>query len=272
MAVLRVLRDRWHPVWLAWATLFASFVLGCGGGRYKESMAPGSPPMAMPAGRRTMDEDSAKTAMGPRAELEGQAADVPPPPPGAPTQPPPSSTVKRITPLLIYTAELTMAVFEAKQGIDNVEGYTREIGGYLVRRDDTTIVVRVPAEKYGEALKKIAGLGDVLHREERVEDVTDQFMDLQTRLANARALRARIEELLKQAKDVKEALAVEHELARITGEIESMEGRLKRLRELINFSTITVRFQGKRTEHVEPKVRLPFPWLEQLGLPNLRSL
>ncbi len=207
-------------------------------------------------------------AMG-EAKPDDAKPDVPAPVPGVP---PAQEPQQKIAPLLIYIAEFQMAVFETKQAIDNVEGLARELGGYLVRRDDLNIVVRVPAAKYGDALKKIAGFGDVLHHSENVEDVTDQYYDLEAHLKNARALREQFEALLKQAKDVKEALAVEQELARVTGEIEVLEGKLKRLRELINFSTITVRFQGKSGDHVEPKVRLPFPWLDQLGLPHLRSL
>ena len=85
-------------------------------------------------------------------------------------------------------------------------------------------------------------------------------------------MRDRLEKLLEQAKDVKEALAVEKELGRITTDIERMEGRLKRLRELISFSTITVQFKPRPSDHVESKVRLPFPWLDRMGLSNLLSL
>ena len=147
-----------------------------------------------------------------------------------------------------------------------------DLGGYLVRRDQQSITFRVPVEKYRSALDSIRKLGDVLNREETVEDVTEQFLDIQTRLRNARAMRDRMEALLKQAKDVKEALAVERELGRITTDIERMEGRLKRLRELISFSTITVQFKARSTDHVESNVRLPFSWLGDMGLSNLLNL
>ena len=239
-------------------------------------MAAAAPPADYAARGPMRDEAAPSRAMGGEAVALAEAPpspdtkpDVPAPVPGTP---PVTDPVRKIAPLLIYTAEFQMAVFEAKQAIDNVEGLAHELGGYLVRRDDLTIIVRVPTEKYQDALKKVGALGDVLHRSENVEDVTDQYYDLESHLRNARALRDRFEELLKQAKDVKEALMVEQELARVTGEIEVIEGKLKRMRELIRFSTITVRFQGKSSEHVEPKVNLPFPWLNQLGLPHLRSL
>lgn len=192
--------------------------------------------------------------------------DVPKPSPGS------EGATKVAGPMLIYTATFHMAVFEAGPSIDATYKLAKDMGGYLVRRDQRTIVVRVPAAKYRDALAQIGKLGDVLHREETVEDVTEQFLDVQTRLRNARAMRDRLEKLLEQAKDVKEALAVEKELGRITTDIERMEGRLKRLRELISFSTITVQFKPRASDHVDSKVRLPFPWLDRMGLSNLLSL
>ena len=59
---------------------------------------------------------------------------------------------------------------------------------------------------------------------------------------------------------------------RVTVEIEAMEGKLKRLRELIAFSTMTVRFEARGGETVTKKIRLPFPWLDQLGLSHLLNL
>lgn len=198
------------------------------------------------------------------------ARDVPQPPPGSEVTP--GAAAKIAGPLLIYNATIYMAVFEATKAIDATQQLTQELGGYLVRRDDRTITVRVPAKKFRPALEAIAKLGDVLHREESVQDVTDEFFDLQVRLKNAHAMRDRLAELLKQAKNVEEALMVERELGRVTEQIERLEGRLKLLRELISFSTITVEFKPRPTDQIDSNVRLPFYWLNQLGLSQLLSL
>jgi hypothetical protein len=193
-----------------------------------------------------------------------------PPPAGAKAS---DTGVQAITaPLLIYNATVYMAVYEAKAAIDATVKLARDMGGYLVRRNDQTIIVRVPAAKYREALDAVGKLGDVIHREESVQDVTDEFLDLQVRVQNARALRQRLEQLLAQAKNVEEALMVERELARVTEEIERFEGRLKLLRELVAFSTITIEFKPRPVDQIQPNIRLPFEWLDQLGLSQLLSL
>jgi hypothetical protein len=105
-----------------------------------------------------------------------------------------------------------------------------------------------------------------------VRDVTDEFTDLEVRLRNAEVVRQRLEALLAKAASVEDALAVERELARLTQSIELWKGKLKLLRELVAFSTITVNFQVRSVEHVKGDVTLPFDWLRQLGLSNLLSL
>lgn len=187
---------------------------------------------------------------------------------GAPRQRPSTSASS----LLIYTATLHLAVFEAKSALVATEKLAEEAGGYLVKRRDNSIVVRVPSKKFKGVLDAIASKGDVLHRKENVEDVTERFYDLMTRLRNARAMRSRFVKLLEQAVSVKEALAVEKELARVTTVIEGLEGKLKRMRELIQFSTITVLFKPAPVQRVNSKVKLPFRWLNRLGLPHLLRL
>jgi hypothetical protein len=216
---------------------------------------------------------------GDKVESRALPAEPPPPPPAPPptsTGPAPQSkpTVNGapVAALLIYTADLYLAVHEPAKTIDRVERTALDMGGYLVRRDGQSITVRVPAASYRAALEAISAFGDVVRRDESVEDVTDQFYDLTARLRNARALRARLEDLLQQAKDVNEALAVQRELGKVNAEIESMETRLKVLRELIAFSTITVHPVAPASDRVSSTVRLPFGWLSELGLPNLLSL
>ena len=264
-------------------------VTGCGGAAF---MTAGAAPQRGRAERAksTADfgpsisglPDPAEPAMFAEAEIDEAMGGAPPPPP-PPAQPAPApinlpdasgppDVKEQAQPLLIYTADYTMAVFETTAAIDAVQKMAEELGGYLVKRTDGYITVRVPSNTFKTALGKLEALGDVLHRDESVEDVTEDYYDLKTRLDNARAMRDRLEQLLAQAKDVEEALAVEKELARVTADIETMEGKLERLRELIAFSTITVRFEARGGETVGDEVRLPFPWLDQLGLSNLLQM
>jgi hypothetical protein len=203
---------------------------------------------------------------------DGTTGDTSAPDEPTPSDPPPKepSAVKK--PLLIYKARLHLAVFEATATIDAIDQLASDAGGYLVSRTDRAITVRVPARAFRTSIDAIIKHGDVLHREEKVQDVTEQFFDLRARLANARVIRRRLEQLLDRAKDVKEALLVETQLGRITAEIETLSGKLKLFRELIAFSTISVELKPRPVESIDSTVELPFPWLRQLGLPGLLKL
>jgi len=266
--------------------------LGCGGGAM--ATAPEAPMSAAPAEAEARpaaagggDELYASPNLGPLPERGGYAQATPPPmkKEGVPSQVDASTPGREAPsvatgsepktaagPLLIYKAQVYMAVFETKKAIDAVEKLAKDSGGYLVSREDTRITVRVPAGKFDGALDEVGKLGDLLHRNVNVQDVTAEYTDLAIRQRNLDVMRERLEDLLKKAGKVEEALQVERELERVAGELERIKGRLKLLRELVTFSTITVEFQPRPVDHVDSKVRLPFPWLDQLGLGELLRL
>ena len=176
-------------------------------------------------------------------------------------------------PMLIYTADLTMAVYDVGPNLAKVEELAKQIGGYLARRDDRAITIRVPAARFEEAVKRIEAVGDVLHRNVVAEDVTEEFRDLEVRLRSLHAVRDRLEQLLQKAQKVEESVTIERELERVSGELDRIEGRMKFLRDKATFSTITVTFSPRRTEEVQKSnFRLPVPWLNELGIGRLLSL
>lgn len=260
---------------------FLSLLLGCGGasmGGAKPMEAPMADAMAAsPPGEAAGAEMTGGLASGFRSyemdgaiAMNGQAAPAPAPAPTS-TSPAPA-TEKARGPMLIYTATMNLAVFQVAEASKEVETMARDAGGFLARRDDTSIVIRVPAARFEDILKRIEKLGDVLHRNVAAEDVTEQFMDMEVRLKNARAVRDRLQQLLEKATKVEESLSIEKELTRVGTEIETLEGKLKYLRDRVMFSTITVSFQPKQSDSVKPSVRIPVDWLDQLGLGRLLNL
>lgn len=178
----------------------------------------------------------------------------------------------RSGPLLIYEAQLWLAVFEVEARMKAVIAVAAELGGYLASQSSNQLVLRVPAAKFQEALERIEQAGEVTNRQLRAHDVTDQFRDLTLRLRNAEQVRDRLAALLAQAKTVQESLAIERELDRISERIESMKGQLKFLSNRIAYSTLTVQFGIKQADQLDDEVRLPFPWLDTLGLGPLLEM
>jgi hypothetical protein len=227
--------------------------------------------------------DTAQKQAPPGAAANFAASPAPPPPPpsppSSPVAKPPAPVAESAAaaavraPMLIYTAHVTMAVFEVNASLARVEAIGRELGGFLAKRDDRSITIRVPVDRFDEAVRRVEGVGDMLHRNIAAEDVTEEFRDIEVRLRSARAVQQRLTELLAKAAKVEESIAIERELDRVSGEIERLEGRIKFLRDRAAFSTITVSFEPKPQEQVSTKeVRLPVRWLYDLGLRRLLSL
>lgn len=172
---------------------------------------------------------------------------------------------------IVYSAKITMAVFQVEQGLRTVESLARNMGGFLAQKHDREITIRVPRARFEPTLVSIDKIGDVLHRDVEAEDVSESYVDLEVRITNARTMQTRLRLLLDKAA-VKEALEIEKELARVTQELELLEGKMKALKDRITFSTITVRFEPRASSGVEARTKLPFPWLHELGLPTLLTL
>ena len=176
-------------------------------------------------------------------------------------------------PVLIYTAQLTMAIFEVVPAQGKIEELIQSLGGFLSQKTNDSITVRVPVAHFHEAIAGIEKIGDVTRRDINAEDVSQEFFDLEVRLKSSRAVRERLEHLLARAVKVEDALGIEHELDRVVAEIERLEGRLKFLQQKAQYSTVTVNFAAQPKEMVtKGTFKLPFPWLDDLGLSRLLDL
>lgn len=113
-------------------------------------------------------------------------------------------------------------------------------------RIEQRLVIRVPAENFDALLEHIANTaGRVESRSISLRDVTEEFVDVQARLRTKRELEKRYLELLKEARTVKDILPIEREIGKLREEIESVEGRLKYLRDRVSYSTLHVNFYQK---------------------------
>jgi len=210
------------------------------------------------------------------AEMEGlkyaQAQKTAPQPGAGALKPEPSKPETPSAPdrLILYTADMGLAVFRIDEKIEEIRLKIKDWGGYLVSMDSSQIVFRVPADRFEEALEALGKLGDVTYRNVQGTDVTEEFRDLNIRLENSEAMRDRFLELLSQCKNINESLLVEHELERITEQIELIKGRLKYLSEAAMYSKITVYLAvKKKAKKPIPPLYAPFKWIQDIGLDSL---
>ncbi len=189
-----------------------------------EEQAEGAPPFEAPAAQPTA---------------------VAPLPPDATTD-----TGEEVTRMIIYTGELSLVVVDTEAAQAEVveiaeaaDGYVASASSYAVgdglRRINMT--VRVPAEAFNRVMDAYRGLASEVRQDSiSSEDVTQEYVDLESRLSALEVKAARLEELMDQAEDTEAVLAVYEELSRTQIQIEETKGRLQYLARRSAMATITV--------------------------------
>lgn len=155
--------------------------------------------------------------------------------------------------MILKNAEVNVMVEDSDVAIDRLTQIVGDVGGYIVSSriwfqeyygenyKYASITIGVPAAQFEVSLRRIRNLAvRVLNETASGEDVTDQFVDLESRLRNLEATQERIKSFLEQAKTVDEALRINQELAAVEAQIEEVKGRMNYLNDRSAFSTITV--------------------------------
>lgn len=111
------------------------------------------------------------------------------------------------------------------------------------RQINYTMTIRVEADKFDQLYQSIVGISDdVLDKSTNVQDVTERFYDLETRIKNKKALEVRYLALLERATKMNDILQIERSLNDARTDIERMQGQFNYLKKQIGFSTISLSF------------------------------
>jgi len=130
------------------------------------------------------------------------------------------------------------------QKIKSLKEAVVKLDGYVSEESRDRITLRVPSGRLDELVAIARQLGKVTRQDIRVQDVTSAFVDLQIRIDNLKRLRARLQELVEAGSNVQEVLEVERELARVTRELEQLEGQLRLMDSQVTFATLVVFFEN----------------------------
>ncbi len=151
--------------------------------------------------------------------------------------------------MVIMNASLVAEVESVEQAEAQLRALVTRLGGYILSArttgsDDRTIAYitfRIPAESFERAMADAEGLAKrIISRQIDGEDVTEQYVDLQSRLRSLEATRERLYTLLERASTVDETLRVSQAIDGVQAQIEQIQGRMKYLEQNTSFSTVTV--------------------------------
>ena len=167
---------------------------------------------------------------------------------------------------IIYTAEMAISCYKLDDAMKRAEALALESGGYVQTMSQGYFVLRIPAGQLRRVMEELSRLGVVENRSLQAQDVTQEYVDLQTRIRVLRETQTQLIALLKQARNVDEALQVRRSLDAITMELEQAMGRMRMLENLIGFSTLTLRLTERGPQNAVPSSNDPFPWVDTLGV------
>jgi len=138
--------------------------------------------------------------------------------------------------------DLGKAVHRANLVVARYGGFISSSNISSGRHESSTIVLRVPAERFDQAMTDLTGpgIGSVRSQQVSGEDVGQQFVDLSARARNLRAQSRALIRLMNQAVTVGDTIKIQNELFDIQGQIEELEGRLRYLHDQADMSTITM--------------------------------
>jgi hypothetical protein len=148
------------------------------------------------------------------------------------------------------TKSLTETKKRILEALKTYKGYVAKENAYdYSENPQEELIVRIPSQNFDEFLNTILkGADKVDSKKIDIEDVTEEFVDIEARLKNKKALENKYQELLKQAKDMEDILAITREMNSIREEIESTEGRLKYLSSQVNYSTLKINYYQNKPQ------------------------
>ena len=149
------------------------------------------------------------------------------------------------------TAELAVRAEDVRESASGAQEVAARFGGSVassrINGGDGTVsadlVLSVPSGEFEAALDELRGLGEVIIDNVGGEDVTEEFVDLQSRERNLLAAERSLLRLYDEAESVDDALSIERELTDLRGQIEVVQGRIQYLEDRTTTSRIALEIQ-----------------------------
>ncbi len=151
----------------------------------------------------------------------------------------------------------------------------KSLGGYVVddkesmdneqNRKDYTLDVSIPADNFDKLLSFVSSSADKIDSKNiSITDVTTNYIDITTRLANKKILENRYLELLKKASKISDLLEIENKLTEIRSDIESTQGRLNYLNKQVLFSSLNITFYTRQVVKADKPIGFAYKFKRAL--------
>jgi hypothetical protein len=152
--------------------------------------------------------------------------------------------------MIIRTGSLSIEVDKFDDAENKINDVVKKYSGFIANSKSTvnssgnksgTITVKVPADKYDALIAEVTKIGKVMSQNIQANDVTEEYVDLESRLKTQKELEQRLIKLLNEkASKLSDVIEVEEKLASVRQKIESFEGKMKLLKSQSDLSTLTI--------------------------------
>ncbi len=151
--------------------------------------------------------------------------------------------------MVIKQSYLSLVVKEVREALTQISQYAREQGGYMVTSSlnspqespSGSITVRIPSRKLDSVLEYFRSLSiKVVSENLSGDDITDQYVDIDSRLSTLNKTKARFEEIMDKAVSVQDIMNVQRELLNVQRQIESLKGQQKYLEKSAEMAKVTI--------------------------------
>jgi hypothetical protein len=163
--------------------------------------------------------------------------------------------------LVIQNADFSLVVKDPKAKMDQMAALAQAMGGFVVSSNlyqtttsdgtqvpEGSIVIRVPADRLEQALKQIkADVVEVQNETRSGQDVTQEYVDLKSRLKNLEAAEAQLTKIMEEAKKTEDVLNVFNQLVATREQIELIKGQMQYYEQSAAYSAITARLIAEET-------------------------
>ena len=186
--------------------------------------------------------------------------------------------------LVIKTATETIETKQYDELIDYLRARTTSLGGYISSSDfydnsynnrysrNAYIVARIPADKFDEFVSDVGGFGTVTYFTEQVQDVTLEYIDVDSRIKVLEAEETALGEILAKATSLNDILLVRESLKDVQAELASLRAQKKRLDNDIAYSTAKITIREVETVSAQDEDKGFFAELGERFVDSLSSV
>lgn len=148
---------------------------------------------------------------------------------------------------LIKTVSLDVETKDYDGLLASLEAQIKELGGYVENLDcygssyrNAYITARIPTGKLDGFVSRVGEEANITSRSESVEDVTLQYVDLDSHIRMLQEEQERLLELLETAETVEDMITIESRLGEIRYQLESMNSQLRTIDNQVDYSTVHI--------------------------------